>query len=68
MIFSKKAKCSGCAALQKKKDGSYKCKINIPIDMDIVDTRYVAPRPMTKCYKPSTLEELTKSEELMKSR
>lgn len=59
MSLTKKTKCSGCSALQTRKEGKGKvfyCGLNVPITQHMIQGNGVAPTPDGKCHKPKTKE------------
>ena len=63
MVYSKKAKCTGCTALKKDKDEAgehYYCALDHRMSFFIVKGSNVAtsPKPEEKCFKPMTTAEL----------
>lgn len=72
MIFSQKAKCSGCLCLIKGVDEKGKeilaCSLAYPVKFKRVGGEPVQPVPKKKCYKPTTKEEVKKAEELTDKR
>jgi hypothetical protein len=67
MKYTKKAKCSGCFALQINPD-SIACKLNFAITTTEVSGKVSNPKPDESCYKPTTELDYYKSIRLNNNR
>jgi len=71
MVYSKKGKCGGCAALGvREKDGKeiMYCRIGCHMTFTIAGDKAIQPRPSEMCYKPLTEQEVGKARNLTRHR
>jgi hypothetical protein len=71
MVYSKKAKCAGCAALNTKivngKEIMY-CRIGSEMTFTVAGDKAIQPRPSEPCYKPLSEPEIGRARNLSRQR